>query len=258
MRGRKNSALRDVRSLSQKKLTLMVQRDRADARAKALKETLELLEKDKEDLVLQAGQSKIQTRTEGHGRPYTDEFEAHAVKCMSTGISAQQCREQVLLNGAFHKAAAAGESGGQARLEKSGTELLRSIFKLIHSGWRAYEKVGLSVVSQSPCCSLSVVGCSSSVVGYRCRMPRALIFVLPENGGIGNNAPRAIRARIPKWAGSATTNRGCEHQAQAPKRSVNCDFFYLCMHTKAHFFLFSAFCSLRRATTTSFVTTSGK
>ena len=155
-------------------------------------------------------------------------------------------------------AAAAGESGGQARLEKSGTELLRSIFKLIHSGWESYEKVGLSVVSQSPCCSLPVVGCSSPVVGYRCRMPRALIFVLPENGGIGNNAPRAIRAGIPKWAGSATTNRGCEHQAQAPKRSVNCDFFYLCMHTKAHFFLFSAFCSLRRATTTSFVTTSGK
>ena len=104
LRDRKNRALRDVRSLSQKKLTLVVQRDRADARAKALKETLELLEKDKEDLVLQAGQSKIQTRTEGHGRPYTDKFEAHAVKCMSTGISAHQCREQMLLNGAFHKA----------------------------------------------------------------------------------------------------------------------------------------------------------
>ena len=61
----------------------------------------------KENLVLQAEQSKIQTRTEGHGRPYTDEFEAHAVKCMSTGISARQYREQMLLNGTFHKA---GES----------------------------------------------------------------------------------------------------------------------------------------------------
>ena len=37
--------------------------------------------------------------------------------------------------------AAAGESGGHARLEKSGTSLLRSLFKLIHSGWGAYEKV---------------------------------------------------------------------------------------------------------------------
>ena len=104
MRDRKNSALRDVRSLGAKNLTLMLQRDRADARVKALKEALELLTKDKEGLVLQAEQSKIKTRTEGHGRLYTDEFEAHAVKCMSTGISAQQCREQMLLNGAFHKA----------------------------------------------------------------------------------------------------------------------------------------------------------
>jgi hypothetical protein len=39
--------------------------------------------------------------------------------------------------------AAAGESGGRARLEKSGTSLLRSLFKLIHSGWGAYEKVRL-------------------------------------------------------------------------------------------------------------------
>ena len=87
-----------------KNVTLKLQRDVADARAKALREALELRRKDKEDLVLQAEQSKIQTRTEGHGRPYTDEFEAHAVKCMSTGISAHQCREQMLLNGAFHKA----------------------------------------------------------------------------------------------------------------------------------------------------------
>ena len=86
MRDRKNSTLRDVRSLGAMKLTLMVQRNRADARVKALKEALELLAKDKENLVLQAEQSKIQTRTEGHGRPYTDEFEAHAAKCMATGI----------------------------------------------------------------------------------------------------------------------------------------------------------------------------
>ena len=136
-------------------------------------------------------------------------------------------------------AAAAGESGGHARLEKSGTELLRSIFKLIYSGWGSYEEVGLSVVSQSPCCSLPVVGCSPPVVGYRCRMPRALIFVLPENGGIGNNAPRAIRARIPKWAGGAITNRGYEHQAQAPKRSVNYDFFTFACTPKL-----TSFCSL--------------
>ena len=104
MRGRKNKALRDVRSLSARNLTLMLQRDRADARIKGLKEALKLLAKDKEGLVLQAKQSKIKTRTEGHGRPYTDEFEAHAVRCMSTGISAHQCREQMLLNGAFHEA----------------------------------------------------------------------------------------------------------------------------------------------------------
>ena len=85
MRDRKNSALRDVRSLGAKNLTLMLQRDRADARVKALKEALELLTKDKEGLVLQAEQSKIKTRTEGYGRLYTDEFEAHAVKCMATG-----------------------------------------------------------------------------------------------------------------------------------------------------------------------------
>ena len=90
-----------------KNVTLKLQRDVADARAKALREARELRRKDKEDLVLQAEQSKIQTRTEGHGRPYTDEFEAHAVKCMSTGISARQYREQMLLNGTFHKA---GES----------------------------------------------------------------------------------------------------------------------------------------------------
>ena len=43
----------------------MLQRDRADARIKGLKEALELLAKDKEGLVLQAEQSKIKTRTEG-------------------------------------------------------------------------------------------------------------------------------------------------------------------------------------------------
>ena len=104
MRDRKNSALRDVRSLGAMNLTLMLQRDRADARVKALKGALELLAKDKKGLVFQAEWSKIKTRTEGHGRPYTDEFEAFAVKCMSTGISAQQCREQMLLNADFHEA----------------------------------------------------------------------------------------------------------------------------------------------------------
>ena len=57
MRDRKNSALRDVRSLGAKNLTLMLQRDRADARVKALKEALELLAKDKEGLVFQAERS---------------------------------------------------------------------------------------------------------------------------------------------------------------------------------------------------------
>ena len=87
-----------------KNVTLKLQRDVADARAKALREALELRRKDKEDLVLQAEQSKIQTRTEGHGRPYTDEFEAHAAKCMATGISAELCREHMLLNGDFLRA----------------------------------------------------------------------------------------------------------------------------------------------------------
>ena len=63
MRDRKNSTLRDVRSLGAKNLTLMLQRDRADARVKALKGSLELLAKDKEGLVFQAERSKIKTRT---------------------------------------------------------------------------------------------------------------------------------------------------------------------------------------------------
>ena len=36
---------------------------------------------------------------------------------------------------------AAAEAGSRARLEKSGTSLLRSLFKLVHRGWGAYEKV---------------------------------------------------------------------------------------------------------------------
>ena len=63
LRDRKNSALRDVRSLGAMNLTLMLQRDRADARVKALKGSLELLAKDKEGLVFQAERSKIKTRT---------------------------------------------------------------------------------------------------------------------------------------------------------------------------------------------------
>ena len=35
---------------------------------------------------------------------------------------------------------AAAEAGSRARLEKSGTSLLRSLFKLVHRGWGAYEK----------------------------------------------------------------------------------------------------------------------
>ena len=96
--------MKEARSVGAKNVTLKLQRDVADARAKALREALELRRKDKEDLVLQAEQSKIQTRTEGHGRPYTDEFEAYAVKCMAMGISAELCREHMLLNRDFLRA----------------------------------------------------------------------------------------------------------------------------------------------------------
>ena len=112
---------------------------------------------------------------------------------------------------------AAGKSGGQARLEKSGTELLRSIFKLIHAGWGAYEKVGLWVVSQSPCCSLSVVG-------HRCRMPRALIYVQPEimrhvwRGRIGNmphvRYARGFRSGLAVRPPTAATNTKHRHQSE--------------------------------------------
>ena len=128
-------------------------------------------------------------------------------------------------------AAAAGESGGQARLEKSGTELLRSIFKLIHSGWGAYEKVGLWVV-----CGWLFVVCGWLPLPDA---PSADFCPTRNNDRIGSDAPRAIRARIPKWAGGATTNRGYEHQAQAPKRSVNYDFFTFACTPKL-----TSFCSL--------------
>ena len=53
-------------------------------------------------------------------------------------------------------AEAAGESGGRARLEKSGTALIRSIFKLIHSGWGAYEKVSYMDTMLMPQCSPAI------------------------------------------------------------------------------------------------------
>ena len=40
----------------------------------------------------------FKTRPSAKGRPYTGEFEAHAVSFVAIGINAKQCRDQVLLN----------------------------------------------------------------------------------------------------------------------------------------------------------------
>jgi hypothetical protein len=66
-------------------------------------------------------------------------------------------------------AEAAGESGGRARLEKSGTALIRSIFKLIHSGWGAYEKVSYMDTMLMPQCSPAI--CATALGGVEPKSP---------------------------------------------------------------------------------------
>ena len=101
LRDRKNAALREVNNVSAKNLLLRDERDAAVAKRKAVVELLEELKDEREQLIeeSEAGAEEwAKTRTSGKGRPYSDEFEAHAVRCMATGISAKQCREQMLLN----------------------------------------------------------------------------------------------------------------------------------------------------------------
>jgi hypothetical protein len=64
-------------------------------------EFLEELKDEKEQLVeeSEAGAEEwAKTRKKGKGRPYSDEFEAHAMRCMATGISAKKNLEHMLLN----------------------------------------------------------------------------------------------------------------------------------------------------------------
>ena len=96
MRDRKNSAMRAARSAEAKRLTLQVQRDAAVLRVRELRESLLSLEEEKEAIVEEADKKgQVKTRTDKNGKPYTDEFEAHAVACMADGISAKMCREQM-------------------------------------------------------------------------------------------------------------------------------------------------------------------
>ena len=102
MRDRKNSAMRAARSAEAKRLTLQVQRDAAVLRVRELRESLLSLEEEKEAIVEEADKKgQVKTRTDKNGKPYTDEFEAHAVACMADGISAKMCREQMIRNGNF-------------------------------------------------------------------------------------------------------------------------------------------------------------
>lgn len=43
----------------------------------------------------------IKTRSSSKGQPYIPSFEAHALRCMATGISEHQCRNQMLLDKDF-------------------------------------------------------------------------------------------------------------------------------------------------------------
>ena len=108
LRDRKNRALKEKRATEAKNMTLKLQRDTAVLKAKELRESVALLKAERDELISKEDERSksggVQTRTKDRGRPYTDEFEAHAVSCMATGISARQCREQMLQNAAFHKA----------------------------------------------------------------------------------------------------------------------------------------------------------
>ena len=102
LRDRKNRALREKRSSDAQNLTLQLQHDASVLRSRELRETIGSLRAEKRELEDEAKtKSKVQTRTTAKGRPYSDNFEAHAVRSMATGISAKHCRDQMILDGAF-------------------------------------------------------------------------------------------------------------------------------------------------------------
>jgi hypothetical protein len=101
LRDRKNAALREVLNVSAKNLLLRDERNAAVAKRKAMVELLGELKDEKDQLVeeSEAGAEEwAKTRTKGKCRPYSDEFEARAVRCMATGISAKKFREHMQLN----------------------------------------------------------------------------------------------------------------------------------------------------------------
>jgi len=80
---------------------LRKQRDAAVANNRKLEERFrkETCKIDEETAELKIGTEVWPTtRSNTKGRPYSLDFEAHAVSCMATGISASQCRVQMLLH----------------------------------------------------------------------------------------------------------------------------------------------------------------
>ena len=100
LRRLKNSSLADNRKLRKKLQTVTAAKTNATDKVDSLNVSLRELKAAKAAAVADAEAAHqarvVKTRTTTRGRPYTDEFEAHAVASLSTGISAPQLRQQMI------------------------------------------------------------------------------------------------------------------------------------------------------------------
>jgi len=95
LRDLKKVALREAIKIRASSKELLKHLDAAVAKSTGLVESFkELKNKTERD----GGKGCFKTRPSATGWPHADKFEAKAVSCMATGISAQQCRGKIPLN----------------------------------------------------------------------------------------------------------------------------------------------------------------